>query len=97
MTSNSRALKTFQDIRKLMESIKCNKKYCHTFAFLARVWKCEEKYVRDLQLSARGISEKRFHLVRMEVERILEAEHSHRDGGIINSTPSPIKPAAVSA
>ena len=87
MTSNSRALKTFQDIRHLMEPIKCNKKYCHTFAFLARVWTCGERDVRDLQLSSRGVSEKRFQLVRMEVERILEEEHSHRDGGITNSTP----------
>ena len=74
MTSNSRALKTFNDIRSLMAPIKCNKKYCHTFAFLARVWTCEERYVRDLQLSSRGISEKRFQLVRIEVARILDEE-----------------------
>ena len=76
MTANTRqkAKITFSDIRNLLAPIKFHKKYNHTFAFLARVWACEERYVRNLQLSAREVSEKRFDLVRLEVERILKEE-----------------------
>ena len=78
MTSNSRASKTFHDLRGLLAPIQSHKKYCHTFAFLARVWTCKESYARNLQLSSRAISEKRFELVRIEVQRILEEELSQR-------------------
>ena len=74
MSSHSRSKITFHDLRQLLEPLKCQKKYCHTFAFLARVWACKENYVRNLQLSARKISEERFEQVRVEVDRILKEE-----------------------
>lgn len=74
MTSHAQSMKTFQDIRGLLAPLKCHKKNGHTFAFLARVWACKESYARNLQLSARRVSEKRFQLVRTEVERILKEE-----------------------
>lgn len=86
MSSNSRSKISFQDIRQLLEPIKCQKKYCHTFAFLARVWACKESYVRNLQLSARKISEERFELVRVEVDRILKEEFIPRESDLSNST-----------
>ena len=75
MASHTRSLKTFQDIRGLLAPLKCHRKYEHTFAFLARVWTCKESYARNLQLSARRISEEKFELVRTEVKRILDEDN----------------------
>ena len=90
MSSHSRSKITFHDLRHLLAPIQLRKKYCHTFAFLARVWACEESYVRNLQLSARKISEERFEQVRVEVDRILKEEFIPRESDFPNSTTLPI-------